>query len=394
MSASTPAKLEDIRILCNELETQRAAQTNSEILTNPSLKSKLHDVAKLHGLQNDEPTQALINVLSQSVDNGNKSNIDRLKSYVKVISAIKNLLTAIAREEKKFKQLSLKAHDLLNEFTITILEIQQLAGSMIGKLKHNQTYLQTIEKLLEVTVQQDGSTARELVKNEKDAVIMSLDGIITHTQEFQHRAGAYKEKLQKLRRDMSSIKSDVCNLQSTVQTRTHYGKAVGFGCAAGAVAGVAGTGTIVALPILGGAGALVITGLTIPPWGAILAVGFASLAIIGGVAALIEWARLKFSDHQLRAQGFLTQLNECLDGMVEQTLEIQQDLNQSVTGSENLKDNIEIIRRSLQNPSFYSVNREICAKTRESTSSLIESLETILKLNPIEWKKPYLTSNN
>lgn len=134
----------------------------------------------------------------------------------------------------------------------------------------------------------------------------------------------------------------------------------------------------------GGAGTLVLGGLTFPPLGAVLVGAAIGSCSIGSILFLIIklWQKQQF-----RAIEYLTLILENLNKLNIANLAFLDYMNKSEEEANRILVNLHTLTETIKSGShrYRKLNSEICNKAVDSTKDMIKCINEIDKINVTEW---------
>lgn len=149
------------------------------------------------------------------------------------------------------------------------------------------------------------------------------------------------------------------------------------GAAGTAIAGTVGGG-LVAAPILGGAGVIIIAGTAVPPVliiGGCMLIGFVTIGAIGlGISKLLK----KYRNHQTRSIKYLATLTQLCESMKSDAELMVKESDKLCTDSTAIKANITALRRSLHSKNQRRGHSNIYRQFKEQNEKLMTTLKNIM----------------
>lgn len=155
------------------------------------------------------------------------------------------------------------------------------------------------------------------------------------------------------------------------------------------VTGAIGTGALVASPVLGGVGALVIGSIAFPPAAIItgaIAVGLIGLGALGcGILKFLN----KYRTHQTRAIKTLEYLAKLCDDINSDAVKMVENSNKLSQHADDLFAKLKCLTFSLQSEKQRRMHAQACAQIRNANQTLTDTLNSIIEfkfesLNEIE----------
>ena len=157
-----------------------------------------------------------------------------------------------------------------------------------------------------------------------------------------------------------------------------------LGATIGMVSGASTAGAVVESMAFGGAGALVLGGISFPPVGAIL-VGSAIGAL--GIGSLLLLIIKLWEKRQFLALGYLRQILDNLYRLEIANLGFMEYMSKSEQDSNTILVQMDFFKRNVNSSSlrYRKMNAEICFKAIESTNQMIATIEEISKIDMKNW---------
>jgi hypothetical protein len=150
------------------------------------------------------------------------------------------------------------------------------------------------------------------------------------------------------------------------------------------VAGASLVGGAVESLAFGGAGALMLGGVSFPPLGAIL-LGAAIGAI--GIGSLLMLIFKLWEKHQFRALAYLREILTQLNALNNANLGFMEHMNKSEEDANKILTSMDFFKSNVKTSSvrYRKVNHEICLKAIESTQEIIKCINNISSIDLREW---------
>ncbi len=148
--------------------------------------------------------------------------------------------------------------------------------------------------------------------------------------------------------------------------------------------GASVTGVAVESIAFGGAGALVLGGMTFPPLGAIL---FSAALGAFSIGSIIFFIIKLWEKQQLKALEYLQLILQKLNVLNADNLAFLDYMNKSEQEASNILSNMEYLKQNVKSSSYRyrKTNSAICDKAILSTSEMIECINRIDKIDIGNW---------
>ena len=195
--------------------------------------------------------------------------------------------------------------------------------------------------------------------------------ILVYVTESTEESESLQERIEKLKATIRETVVEYMKIAPVISGL--LGSAVGVGgCGAGAIAAVESAG-------LGGAGALVLGGISFPPIGALIAA-----SVVGGIAFGTVFGKLR-QRQQLKSLEYLKLKLEDLDKLSEANLSFIKNTRNSKENMNALTYILETLKTSLENPTP-TQRLKYAEKCEEAVQSTVNIIDCIHQLNRIDFK--------
>ncbi|CAF3458607.1 unnamed protein product [Rotaria socialis] len=327
----------------------------------------------------DVQGKLVVKLLAEASQYASSTMSEKIKSRVRAIKLAQKLFQEIREELAQYKELNVELAALTTNFISYVRDLQLEANKALGVLDLERGQLEII--IDELT--DDGrplSYSTQEINGCVDNIFQIIRPATASCGEINKKLTELETKLQQFQSEkVEPAKEDAIKREKNARMIKRGLIATG----AGAVAGGAAVGIVVAAPILGGVGSLVLAGF--PPVGVILITIAGGAVIIGGIGFLVARLIRNYGEYRTRAVQYLEWLSKlCTDLQkdIEKTKLVAHNANQC---SDSLQNQLAAIKISLGSEKQRKKNVAICLKAKNSIEEVYCSLQEIMKIDLTQW---------
>jgi hypothetical protein len=387
-------------------ETVKFIKESNECKLNiPDLSmNELMDVANKNGLENDDQTRSFCKFISIGTNFASMNFVQRFQNIPDLIVSICDLIETMENEIKEFAEIANYFSNLIKSFI-----------KLVMNTKHNMKMVQPHleESILHLKIMSEAlmpESENALTDNDLKDIDLALTSMSSGIVKLINHARSSKEESVQLDLRINKLKYDIETKVTVTENRINFGNLFKLtfelanliiifllslllkkgrilpkiGASLGMISGATAVGGAVESVAFGGAGALVLGGLTFPPLGAILIGAAIGAVSIGSVLFLI--IRL-WQSHQFKAIGYLNAILDKLNKLNSSNLVFMDYMHKSEEESNKILTNIEFLKRNVGTGSlrYRQTNAAICNKAIESTNDMIKCIKRIDQININDW---------
>ena len=340
---------------------------------------ELLKIANRHGLENDEQTRNFCKFISIGSNFASLDFKDRLQRIPDLVAGIKDLLNKIEEEIKEFAEIANVFQNLIHSFVKIVMNTKNKMNMALPHLEESTVYMSVMKDALMP------DSDKPLSPDDMLDVDIALTNLASGIVNLIDLAKQSKEESVQLETKISKLREKVDGKITVTKNRIGFSKLMPkMGAALGLTAGAGAVGTAVEISAFGGAGALVLGGLSFPPLGAILIGAVLGAFSIGSIIFLIMklWEK-----HQFKALEYLRLILEKLNALNSANIAFMNYMNKSEEDASRIVTNLNFLKMSVKSGSkrFRKASSEMCGKAIDSTHNMIQCIEKINKIDIDQW---------
>lgn len=339
----------------------------------------LEKAVKMESLEDDEQTNLFTKFLSVATNFASENFTDRLNNVPKVIQSIADLLRQMRQEVKEYAEIANQCEELVQMFNKLVTDTQHNMGMMLPYLSGAKDHLCLLTNVFE-------SNEKALTTIDPNEIKIAIDGLAQGMKEMKDLSHTSGQESRQLSERITTLKTKVHKQHGTVHGRIHLSKILSFlGPLAGAGIVARTVGALVALKEFGGAGMLIIGGVTLNPIAAIICGALLGGTLIVTIAGLVYrfWTR-----HQYKALEFLESICTGLMELSKTNMFLLDYLNRTEEAANSIGTQLEQIQNSLTSERYRKHNAKLCKKASETIEEAVQVIDKVRNIDMSPWLVP------
>jgi hypothetical protein len=363
-------------------EVLKNLQSNkSDSITNESIErssSELYKEASKHNIYDDAQTRHFCNFLSTASLFASLELRDKLLRIPEIVTNIRELSDTIINEIKEFADIAFVFDEIVSSFVRMVLETQRNTTMSLPYLENSATYIGVYSDALSLNQSQLSRSDKSDIEKALNRMLAGLENLNKNVKKFENKSIDVEKRIE-------TLKNKIIDKINVTESRISFSKLLPRICgASGAIGGAAVIESAISSAAFGGAGALAISGVSLPPLGAMLMGILIGGTALSGIVYLVKklWAK-----HQYKALAYLNELLKKLDQLNSSNLVFTGLIVKASSSAESLSVNLNELKTNACNgsPRFRKANADICKRSIASTKAVIKSIKEIDNMDLNQW---------
>ncbi|CAF0803696.1 unnamed protein product [Adineta steineri] len=325
----------------------------------------------------DGETQRFRTFLSIATNFSSLPLAAKLNKVPELVESIKTLLESMIKEVQQYSDIANELRDLIHCFIRMVMQVKHNVNMILPLLSAARKQLSVVEDVMNT------DPSQILNETDKNDIKLALDRMSNGIENLLELAKSSKAESQKLDERIHTMTNSVQSRKFVVQGRLDIAEFCFKNAKpAGAVSGALAAGGLLVSEARRGFGALIVAGTASPPVAAII-----SASALGGIGAatVVTLVKTLWARHQHNALMYLgkifeslVQLNAANTYFIGYMTDAEE---KAIAVSQHLQD----IQLCLESERQRRINRDVCTRAIESTTTMINSLKEISTIDISEW---------